>query len=78
MNEYKITFKLRDTAEFTTYIDSVDEIKEFAEMFNEQFQDSRSQYVNFVGEEPYIMINKSNVLYYTIELENDKVDGIPF
>ena len=50
MNEYKVTFKFIDGTEFTTQVDSKDEPKNFTTKFNEQFQDKRADYVNFIGE----------------------------
>lgn len=78
MNIYKITFKFTDKTKYTTYVDSNDDPKDFTTKFNEQFQDKRADYVNFIGEEPFTMVNKNNVLFYTIETESCRVDGIPF
>lgn len=78
MNEYKVTFKFIDGTEFTIQVDSNDNLKDFTTKFNEQFQDKRADYVNFIGEEPFTMVNKNNVLFYTIETESCRVDGIPF
>ena len=78
MNEYKVTFKFIDGTEFTIQVDSNDDLKDFTTKFNEQFQDKRADYVNFIGEEPFTMVNKNNVLFYTIETESCRVDGIPF
>ena len=78
MNEYKVTFKFIEGSEFTTHVDSNDDPKDFTTKFNEQFQDKRADYVNFIGEEPFTMVNKNNILFYTIETESCRVDGIPF
>ena len=78
MNEYEVTFKFIDGTEFTTQVDSNDDPKNFTTKFNEQFQDKRADYVNFIGEEPFTMVNKNNILFYTIETESCRVDGIPF
>lgn len=78
MNEYKVTFKFIDGTEFTIQVDSNDDLKDFTTKFNEQFQDKRADYVNFIGEEPFTMVNKNNILFYTIETESCRVDGIPF
>ena len=78
MNEYKVTFKFIDGTEFTIQVDSNDDPKDFTTKFNEQFQDKRADYVNFIGEEPFTMVNKNNILFYTIETESCRVDGIPF
>lgn len=78
MNEYKVTFKFIDGTEFTIQVDSNDDPKDFTTKFNEQFQDKRADYVNFIGEEPFTMVNKNNILFYTIETESSRVDGIPF
>ena len=72
MNEYKVTFKFIDGTEFTTQVDSNDDPKDFTTKFN------RADYVNFIGEEPFTMVNKNNILFYTIETESCRVDGIPF
>lgn len=78
MNIYKITFKFTDGTKYTAYIDSNDDPKDFATKFNEQIQDIRADYVNFIGEEPFTMVNKNNVLFYTIETKRrSRVDGIP-
>lgn len=78
MNEYKVTFKFIEGSEFITHVDSNDDPKDFTTKFNEQFQDKRADYVNFMGEEPFTMVNKNNILFYTIETESCRVDGIPF
>lgn len=78
MNEYKVTFKFIDGTEFTIQVDSNDDLKDFTTKFNEQFQDKRADYVNFIGEEPFTMVNKNNILFYTIETESCRVDEIPF
>ena len=68
MNIYEIMLKFTDGTKFTTYVDSNDEIKDFAIEFNETFQDKRSDYVSFTGEEPFTMVNKNNIVLYTIKL----------
>lgn len=78
MNEYKVTFKFIDGTEFTIQVDSNDDLKDFTTKFNEQFQDKRADYVNFIGGEPFTMVNKNNILFYTIKIESCRVDGIPF
>ena len=76
MNIYKITFKFTDETKYTIYVDSNDDPKDFTTKFNEQFQDKRADYVNFIGEEPFTMVNKNNILFYTIETKSSKVDKI--
>lgn len=76
MNEYKVTFKFIDGTEFTIQVDSNDDLKDFTTKFNEQFQDKRADYVNFIGEEPFTMVNKNNILFYTIETKSCRVDKI--
>lgn len=78
MNIYKITFKFKDKIEYTFYVESNDDPKDFATKFNEQIQDTRADYVNFMGVEPFTMVNKNNILFYTIETKRrSRVDGIP-
>lgn len=68
VNVYEIMIKFTDGAKLTTYVYSDDEIKDFATEFNEKFQDKRNNYVNFTGEEPFTMVNKDNIVLYTIKL----------
>lgn len=70
-NKYHIVFYFADSKNVEIYEQSNCELGEYINVFNRNFQNKECNFVNFVARKPYLMINKNNILFYTIEKESD-------
>lgn len=73
MNEYHIIFYFSDKVNVSTNVNSELEIKDFTEEFNMTLQKANKDFINLIGQSPQVMINRNNLLFYTIEkIEDNK------
>ena len=68
MNKYHVVVYFSDKINFETYIDSQLDIKEFTNEVKEKFNTKDNIFINFIGDDIKLCVNKNNVLFYTIEL----------
>ena len=70
MNTYHIVFWVSNTSNIETNVHHEFNLEKFTDWFNELVQNKEAQFINLVGDDKKIMINKNNVIFYTIELKN--------
>lgn len=68
MNKYHVVVYFSDKINFETYIDSQLDTKEFTDEIKEKFNAKDNIFVNFIGDDTKLCVNRNNVLFYTIEL----------
>lgn len=75
---YLLTIYSADKSNIQTTLESNQSISKFTNNFNKQVQKNNIEFWNLMGEKKKIMINKNNILFYTIELveENKSIEDI--
>lgn len=75
---YLLKFYFLDKSNIQIENYSNQKISEFTDNFNIIFQNKDFDFYNFVGTDKKVMINKNNILFYTIELveENKSIEDI--
>ncbi len=75
MNKYRVTYFFTNNSNIVTMVQSDLPIDEFVTDFNHKIQNKEYDFINLVGGEPYLAINKNNMAFYKIEKVKDG-DGI--
>lgn len=67
MNEYRVTYFFTNYTNVVSTVQSDLPIDEFVVDFNHTVQDQKSDFINLIGDEPYLTINKNHLTFYKIE-----------
>lgn len=68
---YLLTIYFADKSKIQTTLESNQSISKFTNNFNKKVQKNNIEFWNLIGDKKKIMINKNNILFYTIELEEE-------
>lgn len=71
MNKYRVTYYFTNNTNVVTVVQSDLPIDEFVADFNHITQDKKSDFINLIGGEPYLTINKNYLTFYKIETLKD-------
>ena len=72
MNKYLVTYYFTGNSNVVTTVESDLPIDEFIADFNHKIQNREYDFINLIGGEPYLTINKNNIILYKIEkVESD-------
>lgn len=73
MNKYSVTYYFTSNSNVVTTVESDLPIDEFIADFNHKTQNREYDFINLIGVEPYLSINKNNVIFYKIrKVESDE------
>lgn len=72
MNKYHITIYFSDKIYYETNINSKLELDAFANDVSIKFNAKDVPFINFIGEDIKYIINRNNVLFYTIERADEE------
>lgn len=70
MNKYHVVVYFSDKVYIEYYIDSQLDIKEFTDEIEKKFNTKDNIFINFIGDDIKYCVNRNNVLFYTIKLDN--------
>lgn len=73
MNKYSVTYYFTSNSNVVTTVESDLPIDEFITDFNHKIQNREHDFINLIWGEPYLSINKNNVIFYKIrKIESDE------